>query len=193
MKFKLAIFASGNGSNALKILEYFQKHESISVELILTNNKNAGVIQHAQDFNTPVEIISTKDLETSECMSSLLSKYRIDYIILAGFLKKIPPYLIHLYPDKILNIHPSLLPKYGGKGMYGHHVHWAVWQNHDPISGITIHFVDEHYDEGNIIFQKTCDITSCKNADEIARNVLDLEWEYYAPIIEKTILANAKI
>lgn len=192
MKTRLAIFASGNGSNAEKILNYFQNHESIMVELILTNNKKAGVIEHAQAYQKSFEVVNNTELNTESFMIDLLLKNKIDYIVLAGFLKKIPGFLIQSFPDKILNIHPSLLPKYGGVGMYGHHVHEAVWLNKDSASGMTIHFVNEHYDEGNIIFQKECDISTCKNAEEIAATVLKLEWKYYATVIEKLVLDRTK-
>ncbi len=184
----IAIFASGAGSNAQKIIDYFSNHKSINVALIVSNNPSAGVLSIAQKHYIPTAIINKKTITNELETLDILARYNIDLIVLAGFMIQIPAYLSNKYEQKILNIHPALLPKYGGKGMYGHHVHEAVFQNKEKESGITIHFVNEHYDEGQIIFQKSVDITQCKNPLEIAQEVLKLEHENYAKVIEKELM-----
>ena len=184
----IAIFASGAGSNAQKIIDYFSNHKSINVALVVSNNPSAGVLSIAQAHHIPTAIINKKTITNELETLDILARYNIDLIVLAGFMIQIPAYLSNKYEQKILNIHPALLPKYGGKGMYGHHVHEAVFQNKEKESGITIHFVNEHYDEGQIIFQKSVDITQCKNPLEIAQEVLKLEHENYAKVIEKELM-----
>ncbi|MEI6311545.1 MAG: phosphoribosylglycinamide formyltransferase [Bacteroidota bacterium] len=183
----IAIFASGNGSNALKIIEFFKKHPSIQVGLIVSNNADAGVLSMAKQHHIPTSIINKKNIIDSSYILSLLDSYSIDFIALAGFMILIPAYLSAAFTKKMVNIHPALLPKYGGKGMYGHHVHEAVFANKEKESGITIHYVNEQYDEGQIVFQKSTSIEHCKSAEEIAMTVLRLEHENYAPVIEKLL------
>jgi phosphoribosylglycinamide formyltransferase-1 len=189
----LAIFASGGGSNALKIMEHFRKHTDIKVALIVTGNPEAGVITLAQSYDIPVQVVSKKTYKDEESMLLQLSVYPIDYIILAGFIWLIPPFLTREFPNRILNIHPSLLPKYGGKGMYGHFVHEAVYNAGEKESGCTIHLVNERYDEGKIIFQAVCPISPDMNAIDIAKAVLRLEHTYYPQVIENYIKRRGKI
>ena len=184
----ISIFASGGGSNARKIVEYFQDSSKIEVGLIVTNRRNAGVLKLADEYHIPSILIS-KDLfyGDKESFAAVLANHEIKYIILAGFLWMVPSYLVELYSNKMLNIHPSLLPKYGGPGMYGHHVHEAVHNAKEQYSGMTIHLVNEHYDKGDILFQASTDISHCTSAEEIATEVLCLEHEHYAHIIEEYI------
>ncbi len=186
----IAIFASGGGSNALKIVEYFEHHDSIKVTCILTNNANAGVITIADFYDIPCITITHTQLKMPAFMLGLLNEYSVDYLILAGFLALIPAYLIQAYPDKIINIHPALLPKYGGKGMYGIHVHRAVVAAKEKQSGPTIHLVNEAYDEGRILLQVSCDLDGTEAPEEVAAKVLSLEHQHYAPAIEQYILTQ---
>lgn len=185
-KTKLAIFASGSGSNALKIIEHFKHHDAVEVALIVTNRNEAGVIKHALDHRIEVKVISKQELGTEAFIHELVIR-DIDFIILAGFLLLIPKKLIRAYPRRILNIHPALLPKYGGKGMYGIHIHRAVKENSEQKSGITIHLVNEHYDEGRHLFQKEIELDSEWPAEKIATEVLKIEHKYYPRVIEQYI------
>jgi len=183
----IAIFASGSGSNAQKILEYFDDREDIEVALIVTNKRNAGVLQHAKAYDVPTLRIDRSYFYDTQAILNVLQAEHIDLIVLAGFLWLIPPYLIEAFPNQIINIHPALLPKYGGKGMYGHHVHQAVKENKEIESGMTIHYVNEHFDEGNHIFQASCKIDTSDSADDIARKVLVLEHQHYAEVIDELL------
>ena len=180
----IAIFASGSGSNARKILEYFEDREDVKVALIISNKRNAGVLQHAKEFNVPSLTMNRAFFYNTQAILGTLQSEKIDLIVLAGFLWLVPQYLIAAYPQKIVNIHPALLPKYGGKGMYGHHVHKAVQANGEKESGMTIHFVNEHYDEGGHIFQAKCKLDEGDSADEIAKKVLKLEHTHYARVVD---------
>ncbi|MFM8370775.1 MAG: phosphoribosylglycinamide formyltransferase [Bacteroidota bacterium] len=184
----IAIFASGSGSNARKIMEYFQSSGVGRVVVVVCNRKNAGVIGIAAEFGVPVQMIDRNLFYESEQLLDVLENYSTDFIALAGFLWLIPGYLIKAYPDRIVNIHPALLPKYGGHGMYGHHVHEAVKAAGEQESGPTIHYVNEHYDEGDIIFQTSCQLSPEDTPDDIARKVLALEHKYYPRIIEEVLL-----
>ena len=188
----IAIFASGSGSNARMILEYFEEREDIDVSLIVTNKRKAGVLNHAKEFDIPTLRIDRSFFYDSKGILEVLKCEKIDLIVLAGFLWLIPINLIEAYPNKILNIHPSLLPKYGGKGMYGHHVHAAVKANNEKESGMTIHFVNDKFDEGSHIFQVKCELENTDTAEDIARKVLQLEHKHYASIIEEVILGTRK-
>jgi phosphoribosylglycinamide formyltransferase-1 len=190
---RLAVFASGGGSNAQKIMEYFEHHTSVKVVVVVTNNPEAGVIGIAERFGISVCIISRTDFRHEEGMSNLLASYGVDYIILAGFLWLLPPFLIKHFPDRILNIHPSLLPAYGGKGMYGHFVHEAVFKAGEKETGCTMHVVNEAYDDGQILFQAVCPITPGMKPSEIANAVLKLEHTYYAAVIENYIIGTYRI
>lgn len=187
---RIAIFASGGGSNAEKIIQYFEHHPNIKIALVISNNKNAGVIGIAERYKVPKQVILRKDMYESDHLLTLLKNYKIDLLVLAGFLWLIPDYLISAYTNKIINIHPSLLPKYGGKGMYGHHVHEAVKADQSAISGMTVHLVNEKYDEGDIIFQKECILNQEMNATEIAAEVLKLEHKYFSEVIENYITTH---
>jgi len=184
----IAIFASGRGSNAKAIIDYFKDHATIKVALIVTNNKTAGVIQIAKDNRIPFDIISPAELKEEETILDLLDVYQIDLISLAGFLLLIPAYLVRAYPNKIINIHPALLPKYGGKGMYGIKVHEAVIANKETETGITIHYVNEKYDEGEYIAQFRCHVEPSDSAESIAAKVHQLEHEHFPRELEKLMV-----
>lgn len=180
----LAIFASGAGSNAKKILEYFSNNTGIEVVKIITNNPDAYVLEIAKQFNIDSIIIS-KSVLKSEDFIKMLNDQKMDLIVLAGFLLKIPKELIEGFHGEIINIHPALLPKYGGKGMYGMHVHQAVKDANETETGITIHYVNENYDEGKVILQEQVNIQNNDTIEMIANKVHQLEYQYFAPTIEK--------
>ena len=185
----IAIFASGTGSNATKIVEHFANNSSIKVALIISNKSTAKVLEMAKANDIPTLLINRSLFYQTEHLLEQLTDYQIDFIVLAGFLWLIPPYLVKAFPNKMVNIHPALLPKYGGKGMYGHYVHEAVRVNKEKESGITLHYVNENYDEGNIIFQATCPVNDADSAKDIARNVLKLE-HYFFPRILAALLSE---
>ncbi len=192
---RIAIFASGGGSNAKKIIQYFNHPEHkvspARVTLIICNRPDAGVIEIAKSEKIPYLIIDKAFLSNGD--SFLKHLKNMDLIVLAGFLWKVPDVLIKNFPKKIVNIHPALLPKYGGKGMYGHHVHEAVIANKEKETGITIHYVDEHYDKGKIIFQKSCAVDLGDNAATLAAKVLALEHLYYPQIIDSVLKAKSTL
>lgn len=190
MRFNLAIFASGSGSNAENIINYFQNNSTISIKLIITNNPNAFVIQRAKRLNIDCIVIERSEWKDTNHTLTILNRYNIDYIILAGFLLRIPKEIIHIYPNQIINIHPALLPSYGGKGMYGDHVHKAVIEAKEKESGITIHYCNEYYDQGDIIYQARCPITPNDNYESLANKVHTLEYEYFPKVIEKLLCNN---
>ncbi len=189
-KKKLAIFASGSGTNAENIIRFFTSDDNIEVSIILTNKKDAYVHERAKKLNILSFTFSRQDLYESDKVLQILKQYNIDFIILAGFLWLIPSSLIESFPGKIINIHPALLPKYGGKGMYGNRVHDAVFNNKEDESGITIHYVNESYDEGDIIFQARCRIKDEDTPESIAEKVHELEYKYYPEIIKKLVEAD---
>ena len=182
----IALFASGAGSNAAKIIEKFENHSRAKVVLVVCNNPNAGVISIANHYQTPMLLIEKQRFFDDGYLVELKNQ-EIDLIVLAGFLWKIPDPLINAYRNRIVNIHPALLPKYGGKGMYGLRVHQAVIDNHEKESGITIHYVDEVYDNGDIIIQKTCPVLPDDTASSLAERVAVLEHKYYPEIIESLV------
>jgi phosphoribosylglycinamide formyltransferase-1 len=184
----LAIFASGAGSNALKIIGHFTNHPRIQVSVIICNNPHAGVLAHAHQHHKPALLITRKLLNDRAWFLRQLQVFEIDHIVLAGFLLLIPEYLVDAFPDRIINIHPALLPKYGGKGMYGMRVHEAVRASEDTQTGITIHLVNKHYDEGTIVFQQNVPLTPSDTPEQIAENVHALEHEWYPKVIEKWVL-----
>lgn len=188
----LAIFASGSGTNAENIYWYFAKKATADVVLIVTNRENAKVIERAKKLHIAYEIVPKNEWKNQQHILQLLKNHKIDFIILAGFLLKIPPYLIKAYPNKIINIHPALLPKYGGKGMYGDNVHKALLDNGEKETGISIHYVNEKYDEGAIIFQAKCPVLPDDNTESIAKKVHQLEYKYYPAIIEKLVQSAKK-
>lgn len=184
---KIAILASGQGSNALSICKYFENHPKIKVVLIGTNKADAGVLKHAKSYGIPSIIFNRQQMWKESFMKEQLLPLNLDLIVLAGFLLLIPPFWVESYPKKIINIHPALLPKYGGKGMFGSHVHHAVKEAGETESGITIHFVDEQYDQGEHILQVKCPVFLHDTPGEIAARVLKLEHFYFPRIIEKLL------
>lgn len=188
---KVAIFASGSGSNAQRITEYFQGHPSVKIDVIFTNNQEAYVIERAKKMGIPYIIFNRKDLYDTGTVMEELKRRDIGFIILAGFLWLVPPAIIRAFPGRIVNIHPALLPDYGGKGMYGEYVHKAVVANKEKISGITIHYVNEHYDQGDIIFQARCPVTPQDTHDTLASKIHSLEYEHFPRVIEE-VITNAK-
>ena len=187
MKLKIAIFLSGSGSNARNICTYFQNHEKIEVALLLSNKENSGAKAIGEDFEIPYYIFTREQFYHTNEVISKLEQNKISTLVLAGFLWLIPENLLEKYPNQIINIHPALLPNYGGKGMHGMHVHEAVWQNKEKESGITIHYANEHYDEGDIIFQIKCVLAPEDSPEDIAKKVLELEHYYYARVIERVV------
>ena len=183
----IAILASGAGSNAQKILEHFSDRMDISVRLIVSNKQEAWVLNIAKVASIDTFVVTRDSFYSSTDLLIELNKRNIDFIVLAGFLWLIPPYLIQHYPDRIINIHPALLPKYGGKGMYGHFVHEAVHLAKDNHSGITIHYVNEKYDEGSIVFQERCEILPSDQPEDIAKKVQVLEHLYYPTVIDQLV------
>lgn len=184
----IAIFASGSGSNAERLTDYFTDNEDINISLFLTNNKNAGVIERGHRLGIPTVIFNKTSFVKSNKIVELLVNQHIDYVILAGFLWLIPENLLQEFPGKLINIHPALLPKYGGKGMWGHHVHEAVVNNKETESGITIHLVNEEYDKGEILFQTECPVSLSDSPAEVAKKVQQLEYEHFPKVVEKFIL-----
>ncbi|AFK04793.1 phosphoribosylglycinamide formyltransferase [Emticicia oligotrophica DSM 17448] len=184
---RIAIFASGSGSNAERIATYFAANDKVSIELFLTNNPTAGVIERGRRLGVPTVIFDKKTFSKTDKIVQLLQNQEIDLVILAGFLWLIPENLIKAYPNKIVNIHPALLPKYGGKGMWGHFVHEAVVAAHEKESGITIHYVNEHYDEGEVIFQAKCEVVPSDTPEDVAKKVQLLEHIHFPEVIEKLI------
>ena len=188
-KVSILIFASGNGSNAENIITYFKK-KAIDINwMIITNNKNAGVIKRSIKMGVPYLVFNKKDFYENIFLKKI-SLINPKLIILAGFLLKVPENLIKKFDNKIINIHPSLLPKYGGKGMYGMHVHKEVIKNKEEQSGISIHYVNNQYDDGKIIFQKSTKITYPFTGEELAKKIHELEMKYFPEVIEKLIDAK---
>jgi phosphoribosylglycinamide formyltransferase-1 len=187
-KYRLAIFASGSGSNAETICRYFQQHTSIEIALIITNNAQAGVLAKAKDFFVESIVLSKEQFQTSEVILGLLVEKNITHLVLAGFLLLIPTYLVKTYPEKIINIHPALLPKFGGKGMYGIKVHEAVRASGETETGITIHLVNERFDEGRHLFQASCAVLPTDTAADIAKKVLRLEHLHYPTVVEQWVI-----
>lgn len=186
----IAIFASGSGSNAERIVDYFADSERVNVKLFLCNNPEAGVIQRAERLQISLIIFDRPMFKSGEIVK-ILQENKIDWVILAGFLWLIPKNMVEAFPNKIINIHPALLPKYGGKGMYGHFVHEAVVENKETESGITIHFVNEHYDEGGVIFQASFPVLPNDTSEDVARKGQVLEHKHFPEVIERVILATA--
>ena len=186
---KISIFASGSGSNAQKIVDYFKSNPKIKIDSLICNNPKAKVLDRALDWGCDSFLINKTDFKNEEYLVGLLKERNTDLIVLAGFLWLIPSFLIQEFPNKIVNIHPALLPKYGGKGMHGSHVHQAVFNAGEIESGISIHYINEEYDKGAIIHQEKCLIKGL-NPEEIAAKVLELEHRFF-PIVIDQILSNA--
>ncbi len=190
-KHGLAIFASGNGSNAEEIMRYFSNHPSVEVKLVLTNNASAGVLERARRFDVPSVVFDRATFNDQARFLKGLNEAGVTHIVLAGFLWLVPGYLIEAYRDRIVNIHPALLPLYGGKGMYGMKVHDAVRAAGEKETGITIHVVNEHYDEGRILFQARCTVDEGCTSEDIAGKVHALEYAHYPRVIEEWITEGA--
>jgi phosphoribosylglycinamide formyltransferase-1 len=186
---KILLFASGTGSNVENIIHHFKNHHDIIIVGVYTNNPNAQVIDKAKNHNVPTLIFNREQL-TNGFVFDKIAELKPDLIVLAGFLWKMPEAIVKAYPNKIINIHPALLPKYGGKGMYGIKVHQTVLENKEKETGITIHYVNEHYDEGEFIFQEKVNIEECASADEIANKIHELEHKHFPQIIEKLLIPN---
>ena len=185
---RVAVFASGSGTNFQQICEYFiEKNSDIKIELLIVNKKNAYVLERAKQLNVKSVYFNREDFYSSEKVVECLLENQIDFIVLAGFLWLVPSNILKNYENKIINIHPALLPKYGGKGMHGHHVHQAVIAAKEQESGITIHYVNEKYDEGNIIFQAKCSITPEDTADSLAEKIHLLEKEHFPKVIDNLL------
>ncbi len=187
----IALFASGNGTNAENIIRYFQNSKENKVRLVLTNNPDAFVLERIKPFNIDPFVFSGKELRSTEIVLNKLKEFRIDFIVLAGFLLMVPDNILDSYPNKIINIHPALLPKYGGKGMYGMNVHQAVINSKEKESGITIHYVNSNYDEGTIIFQTKCIINPGDTPETLAHKIHQLEQTHFPNIVEK-VISNLK-
>ncbi|MDR0573300.1 MAG: phosphoribosylglycinamide formyltransferase [Tannerella sp.] len=183
----IAILASGSGTNAENIIRYFAKSDFIRVAVILSNKRDAGVHERAKSLNIPSFTFSNAEFKEGAIVLNKLAEYNIDFIVSAGFLSMISPVIIGAYRDRIINIHPALLPKFGGKGMYGHYVHEAVIAAKEMKTGITIHYVNERYDEGAVIFQATCPVSPEDRVRDIEKKVHELEYEYYPQAIEKLL------
>lgn len=188
-KYRLAIFASGSGTNAERFFEHFKDHQQIEVALLLSNNPKAFALERAKKAAVPAKVFDKRQLKEGEVLN-WLREDGITHIVLAGFLWLIPNNLIDAYPEQIINIHPALLPKYGGKGMYGSKVHEAVKEAGEMETGITIHLVNQHYDEGAILFQAKTQLDNKETPDEIASKVHKLEYEHYPVVTEKWILGE---
>jgi len=188
MKQKLAIFLSGAGSNARNICSYFKNHPKIEVVLLLTNKENSGAKAIGEEFGMPAYVFSREQFYHTQAVLTELTQVGADVIVLAGFLWLIPEYLLEAYPDRILNIHPALLPKYGGKGMHGRHVHEAVYANREKETGLTIHLCNREYDKGNIIFQEKVSLSETDTPESIAQAVQQLEHQFYPKVIEEYVL-----
>ncbi len=185
----IVIFASGSGSNAEAIINHFKVGSIARVSAVFTNKADAGIIERAKNHAIPFEVFSKADFGEAKFID-LVKSYQPELIVLAGFLLKIPENFVQAFPNQIINIHPALLPKYGGKGMYGNNVHKAVLENKETESGMTIHYVNEQYDQGNIIFQESTDITDCTSAEEIAKRVLTLEHKNYPKVVEELLVGR---
>jgi len=187
---RIAVLASGRGSNFEVLVKHFNRQQRIRVELLLCNKPGAGVLELAKQYSIPGLIKTNWESDNGEALLEELKSRRIDYLVLAGFLKKIPLRLIENFPRRIINIHPALLPRFGGKGMYGANVHRAVIESGEKESGITIHFVDEHYDTGDVIFQARCRVEDSDSAESLAEKIHLLEHKHFPDVVESVILSQ---
>ncbi|MFI5221126.1 MAG: phosphoribosylglycinamide formyltransferase [Bacteroidia bacterium] len=184
----IILFASGNGTNAENICRYFKNDPEIKVAALFCNNPDAKVIERMKPFGIPVHLFTKKELNDEKIFLPLIQKYEPSLIVLAGFLLLVPSYLIKLFPKKIINIHPALLPKFGGKGMHGHHVHEAVLAAGEHVHGITIHVVNEKYDEGKILFQEFFLIEKNDNLESVSKKISELELNYFPEVIKNYLM-----
>jgi phosphoribosylglycinamide formyltransferase-1 len=187
-QFRIAIFASGSGTNAEEIFKHFQYHTSVEVVALVSNNANAFALERAKKYGVPALIFDRKQFRETPMVLEWLRQKNVTHIVLAGFMWLVPDYLVKAFPGKIINIHPALLPKFGGKGMYGMHVHEAVKASGENETGITIHEVNEHYDEGQIVFQAKCKVDAMDSPDRIAEKVHALEYKHYPEVIEEWVI-----
>ena len=183
---KILLFASGTGSNVENIIQYFQESDTVAVTAVFSNNPEAKVLEKAKNYGIPTEVFNRSEFNEGVVLNKI-NQWQPDLIVLAGFLWKMPEAIVAAYPHKIINIHPALLPNYGGKGMYGMHVHRAILENKEPKTGITIHYVNEHYDEGEFILQQSVNIEDCQSPEEIAAKVHQLEHQYFPETIAKLL------
>ncbi|MFV0546416.1 MAG: phosphoribosylglycinamide formyltransferase [Bacteroides sp.] len=187
MRKNIAIFASGSGTNTENIIRFFENHPDIKIELVVSNKSEAPVLTRSTHLNVTALAFSKEEWQRGNQILNLLKKHKIDFIVLAGFLIRVPESILHIYPNKIINIHPALLPKFGGKGMYGSRVHEAVLQHNETKTGITIHYINEKYDEGDIIFQSSIPVEPNETPDSLAQKVHQLEYQYYPIVIENLL------
>ncbi|MFV0538938.1 MAG: phosphoribosylglycinamide formyltransferase [Dysgonomonas sp.] len=184
---KIAIFASGSGTNAENIANHFKNSKTVEISLIVSNKKDAFVLERAKKLEIEAITFSKNEFDTTDNVVNFLESKNIDFIVLAGFLLKIPANLLKAFPHKIVNIHPALLPKFGGKGMYGDNVHKAVVESKESESGITIHYINENYDEGDIIFQAKCPVLPNDTFDDVAKKVHALEYKHFPIVIDEIL------
>ena len=185
---RIVVFASGSGTNAENLITYFNNSDLASVVLVLTNNPQAKVLERAKRLKVSALSFNKIAFTETDDVLNILRFSKPDLIVLAGFLWKFPEKILHEFPDKVINIHPALLPKYGGKGMYGMHVHETVVKNKEIETGITIHYVNEHYDEGAIIFQVKCDVTHKDSAEDVANKIHQLEMKHFPKVVESLLI-----
>ena len=190
-EFRIAIFASGSGTNAEEIMKHFLHHPRVEVVMLLSNTPEAYALKRAEKFNIPTAVFTRKEYKESQVVLEWLQEKQVTHVVLAGFLWLVPGYLTDAFPDRIINIHPALLPKFGGKGMYGMKVHEAIKEQGEITTGITIHLVNEHYDEGRVIFQASCPVGPQDTPETIAQQVHRLEYAHYPRVIEEWILGSA--
>jgi phosphoribosylglycinamide formyltransferase-1 len=183
----IVIFGSGKGSNARRLLEHFKNHKSMKVAALVSNKPRRGFLDISYDYKVNLEIIKGDELSDPKWIAHLKLMYRPDIIVLAGYLKLIPTEFIQAFPGKIVNLHPSLLPRFGGRGMYGNHVHQAVIDSGDQESGITVHYVNEEYDKGMQLFQATCPVFKNDTALDLANRIHELEYEHFPKVIESLL------
>lgn len=186
---RVIIFASGSGSNAENLITFFQENNQVSDFIVLTNNTQAKIIDRCKILKISCLSFNRTAFYNSEIILDLLKTHNPDLIVLAGFLWKFPESILNAFPNKVINIHPALLPKYGGKGMYGVHVHEAVVANKEQETGITIHYVNERYDEGAIIFQAKCDVSASDSAQDVAAKIHELEMEHFPKVVESLLFS----
>ncbi len=189
---RVAIFASGSGSNAENIIRYFRKDENVTVPLILSNKKDAYIHERAKRWGVLSFSFTKKEFDEADLILEMLAQYEIDFIVLAGFLLKVSEPILKAYPGSVVNIHPALLPKFGGKGMYGDKVHKAVVAAGEKVSGITIHYVNENYDEGDVIFQAECALSPADSPEEVAQKVHQLEYRWFPQVIAEVLKKREK-
>jgi phosphoribosylglycinamide formyltransferase 1 len=188
-KFRIAIFASGSGTNAEAIIKYFKDHPLIKIELVLSNNSSAFVLERAKKLGVPTKVFGREEFAADDVVG-WLRESGITHIVLAGFLWLIPASLLKSYPNEIINIHPALLPKFGGKGMYGMKIHEMVRSLNEIETGITIHLINDKYDEGPILYQGRCEVAGTDTPNDIANKVHQMEYTNYPPVIEQWILGK---